>query len=119
MAKAQLVTKDGTKVTLEGSHEEIAALIARLDGAASAGKARRPAPTKAKGTSKPTLTGLLGDLIDSGFFKKPKGLGAIKAALEEAGHFYPVTTLSPIVLSLVRRKMLRRIKDKNKWTYVG
>ena len=35
---------------------------------------------------------LLAELIDGGFFKQPKELSAIKIALEEQGHFYPVTT---------------------------
>jgi hypothetical protein len=62
---------------------------------------------------------LVSQLIDGGFFKKPKELGAIKTALEEQGHYYPVTTLSPAVLRLVRKKQLRRIKDKKRWLYVG
>jgi predicted transcriptional regulator len=62
---------------------------------------------------------LIIDLIDGGFFKKPKGLSSIKSTLEEQGHYYPVTTLSPVVLRLVRKRQLRRIKDKKRWQYVG
>jgi hypothetical protein len=58
-------------------------------------------------------------LIDGNFFRKPKDLAAIKIALEEAGHYYPVTTLSPTLLRFVRSRQLRRIKDKNKWLYTG
>jgi hypothetical protein len=39
-------------------------------------------------------------------------------ALEEQGQFYPVTSLSPTVLRLVRKRELRRIKDKKRWLYV-
>jgi hypothetical protein len=63
---------------------------------------------------------LISNLIGAGFFKEPKQLGAVKVALEEEGEFYPVTTLSPAMLRLVRAKELRRIKDGNgRWTYVG
>ncbi len=62
---------------------------------------------------------LIADLIDGGFFKKPKELSAIKLALEEQGHYYPATSLSPNLLRLVRKRDLRRIKDKKRWQYVG
>ena len=41
--------------------------------------------------------GLLSELIAADFFNKPKELGAVRLALEEQGHFYPTTTLSPIM----------------------
>jgi hypothetical protein len=63
--------------------------------------------------------GLLSELIAEGFFGQPRELGVVRLALKEKGHFYPVTTLSPLMLRLVRRKELRRIKEKNRWTYVG
>ena len=34
----------------------------------------------------------------------------MKAALEEMGHHYPVTTLSPTLLRQVRKRNLRRLK---------
>lgn len=120
MVKAHITTKSGAKLTIEGSDQEVAALIARIEGHTQAPKQSLPtrgATTKAK--SKPTLAGLIAELIDGGFFKKPKELGSIKVALEEHGHFYPVTTLSPTMLRLVRRKQLRRIKENNRWLYVG
>ena len=120
MAKAHITTKDGATVTIEGSHEEVAALIAKLGARPNReGRAVSEGLSHRKSTAKPTVTGLVSELIDGGFFKKPKELGAIKVALEEHGHFYPVTTLSPVVLRLVRKKELRRIKDKKRWLYVG
>jgi hypothetical protein len=43
----------------------------------------------------------------------------VKAALEEQGHFYPVTTLSGLMLRLVREKKLRRLKEGKRWRYTG
>ncbi len=124
MPKAHITTKSGTKLTIEGTAEEVAAMIAHFEGgeaatmqrAARAEKSERP-KTKARAIASPS--NLILELIDGGFFKKPKELGAIKLTLEEQGHFYPVTTLSPLLLRLVRRRQLRRIKDKNRWLYVG
>ena len=76
-------------------------------------------PAEPKSNARPTPVNLISGLVDGGFFKTPKELGAIKVALEEGGHFYPVTTLSPVLLRLVRKKVLRRIKDKKRWTYVS
>jgi hypothetical protein len=126
MAKAQITTKDGAKIVVEGTPEEVASLISRLEGEASASQTKRrtlPSEPKAKGKAKAkakaTPTNLIADLIDGGFFKKPKELSAIKIVLEEQGHYYPVTTLSPVVLRLVRKRQLRRIKEQKRWLYVN
>lgn len=118
-AKATISTDAGTTVTIEGTDEEVAALIMRLEGGKT--RARKPpvvAAVRGSNRRKPTLGGLVSELIAGGFFEKPKELGAVRLALEEQGHFYPTTTLSPVMLRLVRRKGLRRIKDKKRWRYV-
>jgi hypothetical protein len=118
MAKAYLTTKTGATVTVEGTQEEVASLIAQLDvGVAKASS--RLSTRRVRTAAKSGPVNLISELIDGGFFKKPKELGSIKLALEEQGYFYPVTTLSPLLLRLVRKKELRRIKDKKRWLYVG
>lgn len=124
MVKVHITTKSGAQITVEGSKHEVAELVGSIEAGSgrTAGERRRTAPMRKKhqkSSSRPTLNNLLSELIDGGFFKKPKELGAIKLALEEQGHFYPVTTLSPVLLRMVRRKHLRRLKDKNRWLYVG
>jgi len=64
------------------------------------------------------LVDLIASLVDGGFFKKPRDLASIRTALAEMGHHYPVTTLSPIMLRLVRKRNLRRIKEQKRWVYV-
>lgn len=117
MAKAHIKTPDGITVEIQGTPAEISTFVdelkrklkiergTRLRGAASSGR--------------PRLVDLIASLIDSGFFKKPKSLGSIKAALEEMGHHYPVTSLSAVMLRQVRRRALRRIREKKLWLYVG
>ncbi|SRR6266568_112650 len=118
MAKAHVTTASGAKITVEGTPEEVVVLVAQLQGRAALPQ-RRTKAAKHESRPKPTPTNLISDLIDGGFFKKPKELSAIKLALEEQGHYYPVTTLSPALLRLVRRRQLRRIKDQKRWLYVN
>ena len=119
MAKAHITTGGGTKVTIEGTPEEVAALIKTFESgvATRAGRADKARSRKAGVKTGPVS--LIAELIDGGFFKKPKELSAIKLALAEQGHHYPVTTLSPLLLRLVRKRELRRIKDEKRWLYVG
>lgn len=119
MVKAHIVTKDGTKIEIEGEKSEVADLIARFRGEEKRTDAAFKIDGRKRTRSGATPVSLISELIDGGYFKKPKELGAIKLALEEQGHFYPVTTLSPALLRLVRKKQLRRIKDKKRWLYVG
>jgi hypothetical protein len=117
MPKAVITTNGGAVVTLEGSEDEVVALVRRLEAhhQPTANASARPAARK---QAKTTPMGLLTELVAGGFFNKPTELGAVKRALEEKGHFYPTTTLSPLLLRLVRRRELRRIKDKKRWVYV-
>jgi hypothetical protein len=122
MAKAHITTKTGTKITVEGTPKEVAELVAQLGEKATAPRVlERTAKKAAKGQDKQKATpiNLISSLIDGGFFRKPKDLAATKVALEEMGHFFPVTTLSPVLLRLIRKRQLRRIKDQKRWFYTG
>jgi hypothetical protein len=120
MAKAEYTSPNGAKVAIEGSPHEVAELLKRLN---SLSIESSPTPKKGKraesSSAKATPTNLIASLIDGGFFKKPKDLAAIKVSLEESGHYYPVTTLSPTMLRFVRGRQLRRIKENKKWLYTG
>lgn len=122
MAKAHIKRPDGTNITIEGTPDEVASLVALVKGEPSPLRGQRQQSRKAsaKGPKqKPTPINLISSLIDGGFFRKPKDLAAVKVALEEIGHFYPVTTLSPALLRLVRKRQLRRLKDQKRWLYTG
>jgi hypothetical protein len=120
MAKAQINFPDGTTVKLEGTPDEISAVVDR--GRKTQGTGRPAAArVKVKARSQPLqLVDLSANLIDGGFFKKkPKDLAAVKTALEEMGHHYPVTTLSGAMLRQVRKRDLRRLKQGKHWVYTG
>ena len=128
MAKASLVLPDGTKVNIEGRAEEVAVLLAKFSSRApaaprSAGKKavkkRRssggspPKRAKAKGP-----VGLITELAVDEFFKSKRMLPEIQKKLEENGHIYAQTSLSPAVLSLTKKKILRRLREGKGWAYV-
>jgi hypothetical protein len=119
MAKAQISFPDGTTVKVEGTPDEISAVVDRAGrGRATGGRASK---VKVKtGSHRIQLVDMIGNLIDGGFFKKkPKDLAAVKSALEELGHHYPVTTLSGAMLRQVRKRNLRRLKQDKRWMYTG
>jgi hypothetical protein len=117
MPKATIMTKSGTAVTVEGTEEEVARLVSVIEGNGPIAPDRQPAPRR-NDKVKPTPKTLISELMGGGFFAKPKGLGEVKTALEQRGHYYPVTSLSPLMLRLVRQRELRRIKERNRWAYV-
>lgn len=118
MAKAQVTTPSGVSVKVEGTPAEILTIVQDLEKEQA--KEARPA-SKAKAArlwkTRSALTDLISSLRDGGFFKTPRDLGTIKAALAQAGHHYPVTTLSGAMLTKVRSRELRRIKEKGRWLY--
>ncbi|KKU49517.1 MAG: hypothetical protein UX71_C0013G0011 [Parcubacteria group bacterium GW2011_GWA1_47_10] len=122
MPKAEIKTKNGSVITVEGTQSEVAEFIVKFGDFSSVAvgkqKKLRLQPS-GKTPLKASPVTLIAELIDGGFFKKPKGLGVIKIALEEHGHYYPVTTLSTTMLRFVRKHEVRRIKDKKRWLYVG
>ena len=97
MAKAQIRTPDGLTIKVDGTPKEIAEVVQDLKKAQGR-KGASARPSSPTGPSK--LPDLIASLIDGGFFKTPKDLAAIKLALEELGHHYPVTTLSPAMRAL-------------------
>ncbi|HZS70898.1 MAG TPA: hypothetical protein VFA13_03590 [Candidatus Acidoferrum sp.] len=117
MAKAQITTPEGITINIEGTPKEISAVVDDLKKKATEiGPTRRRAKAQ---SGRVLLVDLIASLRDGGFFKKPKDLASVKSALEEMGHHYPVTTLSPAMLRLVRRRNLRRIREKGRWLYTA
>jgi hypothetical protein len=117
MAKATITTPQGTQVKVEGTPAEITALIHDLELKSAAKGATAPRARKAR-PGRESLPNLIESMSEGGFFKKPRDLAGIRGALAEMGHHYPLTTLSPVMLRLVRRRSLRRIREEKRWMYV-
>ena len=123
MAKANLTLPNGTKVMIEGTSDEVASLLEKVSKPAKA-KAHRKGPKvkkatsgRAKGTRKGPIA-YITELADEGFFKIKRTLPDIQKKLEEGGHIYAQTSLSPALLKLTQRRILRRLKEKKRWVYV-
>jgi hypothetical protein len=52
------------------------------------------------------------EMIDDGFFKKPKTIALVKAELENRGHHIPLTSLSGPLQKLCQQRRLRRQRVK-------
>ncbi len=118
MAKATITTPSGAKVALEGTSEEIAAVLAKVEARAESDGAKKQ---RANVTPKKKASGLRGhlvELIGEDFFKKPQEFGAVMKALAERGHYYTKTSLSPVMLRLTQDRELRRMKNGKRWVYV-
>lgn len=59
-----------------------------------------------------TIAGRVLVLKDEGFMKAPKTITQIRAELQAHGWNYPVTTLSGGLINLVRKRNLRRTREK-------
>lgn len=131
MASASLILPNGTKVTVEGTADEVAVLLRSFAGSAEAAPAsavghRRRITARARasedGSPRSAPMGpveYIRELAAIDFFKTKQGLGDVQRRLEEGAHIYPVTTLSPALFRLVRKKELRRIKEGGAWKYVN
>ena len=121
MPKARITKPSGTTIVIEGSADEIADLVGKIEshGKQSTMTGGVKAAGKRTKIARASLPDLLIALLDGGFFKKPKDLSAVKEKLSEMGHVYPITTLSPALLRLVRARNIRRVKQDNRWFYTG
>ncbi len=119
--KATIDLPDGTKVIVDGSTEEITELLDHYSEKGKKTAAKKTTKPKGSKSKKPSMgpTGLIRDLIDNGYFKERRSLGDIQLKLEEGGHIYAQTSLSPVLVRLVKNKELRRVKENKRWVYVN
>lgn len=128
MAKANIVLPSGTTVAIEGTADEVATLLTRFsEPESTAPKAVRNKKTRKKGSRSSSSSavnrkgprGLIVELAEEGYFKSKRTIGDIQKKLEEKGHIYAQSSLSPPLLRLTRSRTLRRIKEKSGWVYVS
>jgi hypothetical protein len=121
MAKATIKSKTGAVITVEGSEAEISNILSVFERTAVVAETKK-AITKRQALGKEqkkgqAAWGLMIGLKEDGFFDKPKKLVEISTVLEEKGFLYPVTSLSGVVLGLVKKGHLRRKKIEGRWAY--
>jgi hypothetical protein len=130
MTKAELQLPNGTKVKIEGTLEDIKALMESYSSdTPRTGRKHRKNGSKQNASSnnknkkkksrKIGPNGLIRELLEEGYFKSQKrSLSDIQKKLEERGHIYAQTSLSPALTRLTRSRDLRRIGEKKGWVYV-
>lgn len=121
MAKATIKSKTGATITVEGTPEEVSNIVSTVENASVIGHAKgaiaRAKAAKKKEKKRGSAADLILGLREEGFFDKAKTLGEVVKALEERGYLYALTSLSGIVLTLVKKRELRRTKKAGKWVY--
>jgi hypothetical protein len=115
LARAHIESKDGTKIEVEGTPDEIARIISDVKKKEAQHRAKEAVEGRGRSTN---ATDFVLELREQGFFGKPRTLAAIKDKLAENGLIYPITSLSGVVLAQVRKKNLGRVKEKGRWAYV-
>ncbi len=90
-------------------------------GEAQSGKTQGAARATKRAQSKPATTkkrsgpqSYVEEMVDDGFFEKPKTISEVKAELENRGHHIPLTSLSGPMQKLCQKKVLRRQKPDGK-----
>ena len=120
LVRATVRTAAGTTVVVEGTPTEVEETVKRLESHAASGvppKRRRPSPERAaRGRS---IKDYVLELKEAGRFKNQQGLADVQKALKVEGHIIPLTTLSGVMLGLVKAKHLRRIWADGAWQYVN
>ena len=121
MPKATIKSSTGAIITVEGSQEEVTKIISDFEKTSIVGRVKRGnSLSKAASGGEKKREGaadLILGLREAAFFDRPKTLAEMGAALEEKGFLYPTTTLSGVVLRLVKKKELRRKKVDGRWVY--
>lgn len=121
MAKATIKSKTGALITIEGTDKEVSDILGTFERTTAVGHAKaavaRDRAEKKERKKRASVSDLVVMLKEEGFFDKPKGLTDISNALEEQGYLCPVTTLSGIMLGVVKKRLFRRKKVDGKWVY--
>jgi hypothetical protein len=121
MAKATIRSKTGTVITIEGSDSEVSNILSIFERTEAISQAKkrvsRNQAHKKEEKRRASASDMIVDLKEQGYFEEPRTLIEISHALEERGFLYPVTSLSGVVLNLLRKKVLRRKKAEGKWIY--
>lgn len=121
MAKAQIEMSSGTKITVEGTADEVAAVVAHvkdrergLDKTQSIEKKHRT-PT----SSSNSLVSLILDLKAGGFFNEPRKVIDVTNALAQRAQHYPEPSVSTSLIRHVKKGVLGRVKEGKTWKYVN
>jgi len=120
MAKANIETGSGLKITVEGTADEIASIVAHVKSGENTPKQHTTSEKKSRRseTSPTSLVGLIQELKENGFFDTPKKVKDVKDELAQQTHHYPLESISTALIRRVKHGELGRIKEEKMWAYV-
>ena len=123
MVHAKIKTKHGSEIEIESDKETIKDIIIFLQRKEEHEERfkdyfaqRRNA--LAHGRQPSGVTEAIIKLKSEGFFKEKRNLSDIKNELARKGFHYPTTTLSAILIHLLRKGELGRLREDKQWRYV-
>ena len=125
MAKANINLPNGTKIVIDGTADEINAILKLYSSSAPSSESHpkksrtqlKKQSKKSSGTKKSGPKQYIRDLRTEGFFDKKRTINDVQKNLEQNGHIYPLTHLSTPLRVLVQEKELGRMKEDGNWVY--
>lgn len=120
MARAAIETSSGLKISVEGTADEVAAIIAHVknNSAISPKMIRYENKQTRTVNSSISLVDLILDLKRTGFFDLPKKVNDVRETLAQQTHHYPTESVSTALIRRVKKGELGRVKDGAVWAYV-
>jgi len=123
MTTAEINLPDGTKITIDGSVEDIMKIQQTFSLGSSAkdnqSEIDKSRNIRKKKTNQSGPLGRIRVLIGKDFFKEKRTIDEVKKTLQERAIFYKTSDLSPSLIRLVKGGELRRLKEEGQWRYVN
>ena len=123
MTKATIKTKGGTEITIESNKETIEYIVnaiqRREEMTSHLRNSRNIRNKELHGEQPQNATQMILKLKRDGYFKSERTATEIMEALKKEAFHYPLTTIYPVLIRLVKRGDLGRLKNKSgTWVYV-
>ena len=122
MAKAEINLPNGTKITIDGTPEEIIKIKESLSNEQPTSTKKKQVVNKNSMPRKVSKEGPLVRirlLIEKKFFNEKRTIENVRKKLEEMAIFYKASDLSTSLIRLVQSGELRRLKEEGQWRYVN
>ena len=123
MTKATIKTKAGTEIVIESDKETIEYIVSaiqrREEMTTYLRASRETRDKEIHGEQPRNATQMILKFKREGYFKSERTATEVMEALKKEAFHYPLTTLYPVILRIVKKGYLGRLKNKEgNWVYV-
>ena len=123
MVHAKIKTKRGTEIEIDSDANTVKEIVAFLQKKEEQEARFFEQMTYRRndlmhGRPPSSLTEAIAKLKAEGFFKGKRNISEIKEELSKKGFHYPTTTLSAVLLHILKKGELGRLKEDKQWRYV-